>query len=387
MTFESLLPVAQETVDRIVAKEKSDVVIVAVHAGTGEGDGSQLESQGLDLFNSLHGVDFVICAHDHRPVVHKNDSICLINAGSHCRNLGFGTVKVRVENGKVVSKTLDAELLPVDKNNVDKQMQQTFRPEFEAVKAFTLKEVGELKTELRTRDAYRGMSDYMNLIHTLSIGCSPAQISFAAPLTFNGFVKEGTLVYNDLFTIYPYENQLFVVKMTGKEIKDYLEFSYDSWINTIDSADDHVLKIVNAADPRTGQSRWSFVNRSYNFDSAAGLIYKVDVTKPVGQRVLIASLADGTSFDEASEYNVAMTSYRASGGGGLMTAAGVDTERINDRVVEYYPEIRNILYDYLLENKVIDTAHTGDRNVIGEWRFIPEDLASKALDKDMELLF
>ena len=387
MTFESLLPMAQESVDRIVAKEKSDVVIVAVHAGTGEGDGSQLESQGLDLFNSLHGVDFVICAHDHRPVVHKNDSICLINAGSHCRNLGFGTVKLKVENGKVVSKTLDAELLPVDKNNVDKQMQQTFRPEFEAVKAFTLKEVGELKTELRTRDAYRGMSDYMNLIHTLSIGCSPAQISFAAPLTFNGFVKEGTLVYNDLFTIYPYENQLFVVKMTGKEIKDYLEFSYDSWINTIDSADDHVLKIVNAADPRTGQSRWSFVNRSYNFDSAAGLIYKVDVTKPVGQRVLIESLADGTSFDEASEYNVAMTSYRASGGGGLMAAAGVDTERINDRVVEYYPEIRNILYDYLLENKVIDTAHTDDRNVIGEWRFIPEDLASKALDKDMELLF
>ena len=387
MTFESLLPVAQETVDRIVAKEKSDVVIVAVHAGTGEGDGSQLESQGLDLFKCLEGVDFVICAHDHRPVVHKNDSICLINAGSHCRNLGFGTVKVKVENGKVVSKTLDAELLPVDKNNVDKLMQQTFRQEFEAVKAFTLKEVGELKTELRTRDAYRGMSDYMNLIHTLSIGCSPAQISFAAPLTFNGFVKEGTLVYNDLFTIYPYENQLFVVKMTGKEIKDYLEFSYDSWTNTIDSADDHVLKIVNAADPRTGQSRWSFVNRSYNFDSAAGLIYKVDVTKPVGQRVLIESLADGTSFDEASEYNVAMTSYRASGGGGLMAAAGVDTERINDRVVEYYPEIRNILYDYLLENKVIDTAHTGDRNVIGEWRFIPEDLASKALDKDMELLF
>lgn len=387
MTFESLLPMAQETVDRIVAKEKSDVVIVAVHAGTGEGDGGQLESQGLDLFNSLRGVDFVICAHDHRPVVHKNDSICLINAGSHCRNLGFGTVKVKVENGKVVSKTLDAELLPMDKNNVDKQMQQAFRPEFEAVKAFTLKEVGELKTELRTRDAYRGMSDYMNLIHTLSIGCSPAQISFAAPLTFNGFVKEGTLVYNDLFTIYPYENQLFVVKMTGKEIKDYLEFSYDSWINTVDSADDHVLKIVNAADPRTGQSRWSFVNRSYNFDSAAGLIYKVDVTKPMGQRILIESLADGTAFDEAAEYNVAMTSYRASGGGGLMSAAGVDTDRINDRVVEYYPEIRNILYDYLVENKVIDPALTGDRNVIGEWRFIPEDLASKALDKDMELLF
>ena len=387
MTFESLIPMAQEVVDRISEKEKSDVVIVAVHAGTGEGDGSILESQGLDLFKSLKGVDFVVCAHDHRPVIHKNDSICLINAGSHCRNLGYGTVTLKVEDGKVISKTLDADLLPVDRKNVDKEMQETFRPEFEAVKAFTLKEVGELKTDLRTRDAYRGMSDYVNLIHTLSLGCTPAQISFAAPLTFNGFVKAGTLVYNDLFTIYPFENQLFVVKMTGAEIKDYLENSYDKWINTIDSADDRLLKIINEPDARTGQKRWSFINRSYNFDSAAGLVYDVDVTKPMGARVIIKSLADGTAFDQETEYNVAMTSYRASGGGGLMRETGIDTDRIDERVVEYYPEIRNILYDYLVEHGDIDPAKIGDRTVIGEWRFVPEKLADKAMDNDMLLLF
>ncbi len=387
MTFESLIPMAQEVVDRVSEKEKSDVVIVAVHAGTGEGDGSILESQGLDLFKSLKGVDFVVCAHDHRPVIHKNDSICLINAGSHCRNLGYGTVTLKVEDGKVISKTLDADLLPVDRKNVDKEMQETFRPEFEAVKAFTLKEVGELKTDLRTRDAYRGMSDYVNLIHTLSLGCTPAQISFAAPLTFNGFVKAGTLVYNDLFTIYPFENQLFVVKMTGAEIKDYLENSYDKWINTIDSADDRLLKIINEPDARTGQKRWSFINRSYNFDSAAGLVYDVDVTKPMGARVIIKSLADGTAFDQETEYNVAMTSYRASGGGGLMRETGIDTDRIDERVVEYYPEIRDILYDYLVEHGDIDPAKIGDRTVIGEWRFVPEKLADKAMDNDMLLLF
>lgn len=387
MTFESLIPMAQEVVDRVSEKEKSDVVIVAVHAGTGNGDGSQYESQGLDLFNSLEGVDFVVCAHDHRPVVHQNDNICLINAGSHCRNLGYGTVTLKVENGKVVAKSLSAELLPVDKKNVDREMQQLFHEDFKAVKAFTLQEVGELKTDLRTRDAYRGMSDYLNLVHTLSLGCTPAQISFAAPLTFNGFVKAGTLVYNDLFTIYPFENQLFVVKMSGKEIKDYLEASYDAWINTIDSADDHVLNIVNEPDPRTGQKRWSFVNRSYNFDSAGGLRYKVDVTMPVGSRVTIDTLADGSSFDESAEYNVAMTSYRASGGGGLMKAVGIDTDRIDERVVEYYPEIREILYDYLVKYDSIDPEVIGDSEVIGEWRFVPEEIATKAFDKDMKLLF
>ena len=139
-------------------------------------------------------------------------------------------------------------------------MRDTFRPEYETVKAFTVQEVGELKADLRTRDAYRGMSDYINLVHAVSIGCKPAQISFAAPLTFNGFVKAGTLVYNDLFTIYPYENQLFVVRMSGKEIKDYLEYSYDTWINTYDGKGGNLLKIRNEPDPRTGQKSWSFVN-------------------------------------------------------------------------------------------------------------------------------
>lgn len=388
MTFESLLPFAQKVVDRVSAQEKSDVVIVAVHAGTGKGDGSVLENQGLDLFQSLEGVDFVICAHDHSPVVHESEDICLINSGSHCRNIGFGTVTLKVEDGKVVSKTLDAELLPVDKDNADRRMQEVFRPDYEAVKAFTLKEVGELQTDLRTRDAYRGMSDYLNLIHTLSLSCSPAQISFAAPLTFNGYIEAGTLVYNDLFTIYPYENQLFVVEMSGSEIKDYLEYSYDMWINTVRTADDRLLKISDDPDPRTGQKRWSFVNRSYNFDSAGGLIYDVDVTRPFGSRILIKSLADGSVFDETRKYNVAMTSYRASGGGGIMRdGAGVDTDKIHERVVEYYPEIREILYDYLLKHRKIDPEVIGDRTVVGEWRFIPESIAQKAMERDMTLLF
>ncbi len=388
MEFKSLLPFVQKTVDRVVAKEKSDVVIVAVHAGTGEGDGRHLESQGLDLLQSLKGVDFVVCAHDHRPVVIDNDGICLINSGSHCRQLGFGTVTVKVENGKVVDKKVSAKLLPVDKKKVDTKMKDKFSPQYEAVKAFTVKEVGELKADLRTRDAYRGMSDYINLIHAVGLGCKPAQISFAAPLTFNGFIKAGTLVYNDLFTIYPYENQLFVVKMTGREIKNYLEYSYHGWINTIDSPNDRLLKIVNAGDPRTGQKRWSFTNRSYNFDSAAGLIYEVDVTKPKGKRVWITSLADGTPFSMDAEYNVAMTSYRASGGGGHMrNGAGIDTDKIDERVVEYYPEIRELIYQYLQEHKAIDPAEIGNPELIGHWEFIPERLVDKAMDRDMKLLF
>ena len=42
MTFESLIPLVQEDVDKVIAKEKPHLVIVAVHSATGTGDGSQL---------------------------------------------------------------------------------------------------------------------------------------------------------------------------------------------------------------------------------------------------------------------------------------------------------------------------------------------------------
>ena len=135
------------------------------------------------------------------------------------------------------------------------------------------------------------------------------------------------------------------------------------------------------------QSRWSFVNRSYNFDSAAGINYTVDVTKPFGERVAIASMADGSAFDLQKEYNVAMTSYRASGGGNLMKETGIDTDNIDERVTGRYPEIRNILYDYLMENGSIDPEVIGNPAVIGHWEFVPEKLVKPAMDRDMERLF
>lgn len=387
MHFVPIVDVIQADVDRIKAKEHPDVMVVVMHSGTGEGDGSMLESEGLDAFHLVKGVDFMLASHDHRPFVEANDSCGFLNSGSHSRNIAEGKLHLTVKGHKVVSRTYEAGLIPVRADKADPEMKAHFHSDYEAVKAFTLREVGVLNTDLWTRDAYRGMSDYMNLIHTLSLGCKPAEISFGAPLTFNGHVESGIIRYNDLFTIYPFENQLFVVKMKGEEIQRYLEHSYNKWINTIAKADDRLLKIEARDDARTQQQRWSFVNRSYNFDSAAGINYTVDVTKPFGQRIDITSMADGSAFDPQREYNVAMTSYRASGGGNLMKETGIDTDRIDDRVVARYPEIRNILYDYLMENGSIDPEVIGNPAVIGQWKFVPEQLAEAAMERDMQLLF
>lgn len=388
MKFQSLIPLVQEDVDRIIASEKPHAVIVAVHSGNGAGDGAVLESQGLDLFQSLHGVDFLVCAHDHRANTVNKEDICLINSGSHSRNLGHGTISISIKKGKVVAKSVDAELIPIDKNVCDEQMKAAFHDDYLKVKEFTLREIGALATPLYSRQAFAGMSDFINLIHTITLKSSGAQVSFAAPLSQNGIVKAGTLIYNDLFTIYPYENQLYKISMSGKEIVDCLEYSYDAWIQNPLASGGHVLKIANRPDSRNGNTRWSFIGTSFNFDSAGGLNYTVDVTKPYGERVNVSSLADGSAFNLDEQYSVALTSYRASGGGDILKkGAGIDVANINDRVIETYPEIRELLYEFIQENGELRSEIMGDKSLLGEWYFAPQALTAQLLAHDIELLF
>ena len=71
----------------------------------------------------------------------------------------------------------------------------------------------------------------------------------------------------------------------------------------------------------------------------------------------------------------------------MREGAGIDTDNIADRIVAYYPEIRDILYDYLKTNREIVSEKIGDPAVVGHWKFVPETLSEEALSRDMDLLF
>ena len=310
------------------------------------------------------------------------DTCALLNSGSHARFLGHGKLHLKVVDGAIVEKSFEADLIPVDASKADPVMRDAFRKDYEAVRDFTLREVGQLTCDIRTSDSFGGQSAYTNVLHMLNLQNGVAEISLAAPLTFNKTVKAGTLMFNDLFTIYPFENQLYVITMTGEEVRRYLEASYDNWVDVPGSQ--HALKIRQGDNPRTGERRWSLVGTSYNFDSAAGINYDVDLTKPFGSRIVIKSMADGSPFCLDKTYKVGLTSYRASGGGGLLKAAGVDSDHIEDRTVARYPEIRNILYDYLKSNGTLDPSAYG--SLLGSWHFVPEK-AAKKVAADLQLLF
>ena len=121
----------------------------------------------------------------------------------------------------------------------------------------------------------------------------------------------------------------------------------------------------------------------------------MDLSKPFGDRVEISRLADGRDFDPEDDYKVAMTSYRANGGGELMQlGAGIDASELEGRVSERYPEVRELLFDFFRHHLGADgeiapvtSEELSDPALIGAWNFIPEDLAAPALREDYRLLF
>ena len=109
-----------------------------------------------------------------------------------------------------------------------------------------------------------------------------------------------------------------------------------------------------------------WVNRrgpSYNYDSAAGINYEVSRSAKRGKRVRIKSMSDGRAFDESETYRVAMTSYRANGGGDLLTrGARVDPDKLV--VVEKLPDIRTLIGDYFRQADVVRPK------VSDNWKFV-----------------
>ena len=383
MDFRSLLPYVQEEVDLLERKLRPDVTVVAVHSGTGDGSGRQLESQGLDLLNSLEGVDVLICAHDHRHFVEAREHNCLINSGSRMRYVARAVVEGTGRHARKERK-FTADLIRVDVHQPDTALRAAFRADFEAVRAFTLRPVATLDQTIYTRDAFRGQSPYMDLIHTVQLQASGAEVSIAAPLAIDKTIRAGQLLFNDMFALYSYENTLYTLSMSGEELQNYLEYSYEQWIG---GKDGHVLDILPRDDPRVGIHGWSFRNRSYNFDSAAGIRYSVDVTRLKGERVKIKSMADGSPFDPNRQYRVAMNSYRASSGS-FLRASGLEAtpEAVEARILNKQEEVRTLIYRVLKEEGEVTSAYYSNPQVVGSWRFVPAS-AQKAIEKDFKLIF
>jgi len=386
--FEEMVSCAKKWMKYIQETEHPDLIFGLFHSGLDGGIDTPEYSENATaaVAREVPGFDIIFFGHDHQ--VHKEwitnkdgQKVLCIDPSCYVKNVAEAEIELTYENGRLKEKDIEGEIVSVLDEEIDEQMLSHFQPAIDKVKEYVDRKIGKFEKPIYTRDSFFGNSSFTDLIHNLQLQIAKADISFNAPLSFNSVIKAGDVTQGDMFKLYRFENLLFVLRMTGEEIRKHLEFSYDMWTNTMTSPDDHALRLNEGS--KDDQQRTGFEYYTFNFDSACGIDYEVDLTKPNGEKVRILQMSDGQPFDEKKWYKVVMNSYRANGGGELLTrGAGIPKDSLESRVI-FHTDLdqRHYLTEEIKRMGVVDPEPNHN------WKFVPEAWAKPALERDRKLLF
>lgn len=389
LRFDDMEETAHKWMKIIREKENPDLMIGLFHAGQEafKMSGKYNENASLSVAKNVPGFDIVLMGHDHARECKKvmnvaGDSVLVIDPASNGIVLSNIDVTLKLKDGKVRSKDIKGVLTETKDYGISEDFMKNFAPQYDTVRNFVSKKIGTFTESISTCPSFFGPSAFIDLIHTLQLDITGAEISFAAPLSFDAKINKGDVFVSDMFNLYKYENMLYMMTLSGKEIKDYLEMSYFMWTNRMKSPDDHLLWFKEKR--REGaEDRASFQNFSFNFDSASGIIYTVDVTKPQGEKITIISMADGSPFLMDKIYKVALNSYRGNGGGELLTnGSGIPQEKLKERIIfSTDKDLRFYLMNY------IEKKGTMAPKALNQWKFVPEKWTVPAAERDYKFLF
>jgi 2',3'-cyclic-nucleotide 2'-phosphodiesterase/3'-nucleotidase len=184
-------------------------------------------------------------------------------------------------------------------------------------------------------------------------------LSIAAPFNRDAAIPAGDVTVRDVAGLYIYDNTLLGIKLTGKQVKDYLEFSAN-YFQQVDGSKTSYLpdEVTNAKTVLAPNG-----TPDYNYDVMAGLdaslAYDIDIAQAPGSRITNLKYA-GEPIDLAGEFVVAINNYRQSGGGNF---PGVKAAPV---VYNAQLEIRQAIIDWVTEKGVIDPSTF----TVYDWRLV-----------------
>jgi len=388
LEFEEMTACAKKWIKYVKDNENPDLIFGLFHSGLNGGikTDEYEENATESVAREVPGFDVIFFGHDHQVhnmfITNKaGEKVLCIDPSCYVANVAEAEITLTYKDGKLSKKQIKGNIVNVLDEKIDKKMLAHFQPTIDEVKDYVNQRIGYFKHPIYTRESFFGNSAFTDLIHNLQMSISKADISFNAPLAFNTTIDAGEVTQADMFKLYRFENLLFVLRMTGEEVRKHLEFSYDMWTNTMTSPSDHALRLND--DSKEDQQRTGFQYYTFNFDSACGIDYEVDLTKPDGQKVKILRMSNGEPFDEKKWYKVVMNSYRANGGGELLTrGAGIPQDSLESRVL-FHTDLDQ--RHYLTEE--IKRLGTIDPQKNNNWKFIPEAWVKPALERDRKQLF
>lgn len=386
MRFEDVVESAKTWVPRIVQDEHPDMLIALVHSGLDNDNTDYNENAGRQLAETVSGIDLVLIGHDHRQTVEwvqrpsSGDSVLVLNPANRLERVGDIQVHLERKGGKVVSRRIEGKLTELASYEPDTAYLDKMSVYDKGVRAFLGRRIGVLDAPVEARDALFGSSAYMDVVHQMQLATVGAEVSFAAPLSLGARLQAGDIFVRDLFKWCPFSNHLYAMELTGREIKGYLEHSYGGWARQMKTKDEGLIAMRPDAKPT---DRYKTLVPTFNYSSAQGIDYIVDVSKPAGERITILQMSNGEPFDMERTYRCAINSYRAGGAGGMLTTgAGIAKADLPGRIRQSseYDQFFSLMRYFEIKGVISPKA-------TGNWRFVPAAWVSGAEERDRAFLW
>lgn len=346
----------------------ADVVLVTAHAGDNgmSSYGSELpvENASAMVAEQVPGVDAVLFGHAHNDVPQRfvtnkvtGEQVLLTEPGRWGQRLSVVDFTLSKERGRWKVTGKSSATLNTNTAAEDPRIVRLMKEQHDATVGYVNQVIAQSKEQLSAAESpYKDtpILDYIHKVQTDLVeralagtpDASLPVLSIAAPFSRTAVFPAGPVSVRDMAGLYVYDNTLLAVRLTGAQLKDYLEYSAKYFNQLAPGAPVDLATLTNAAG-----------TPDYNYDQLSGITYDIDISRPAGQRITSLSY-QGTPVTPDQPFAVAINNYRQSGGGGFphVTTAPV--------VYNAQVEIRQALIEYATATGTIDPSTFADPN----WR-------------------
>lgn len=349
-----VFPGLEEQAAKWVPKLRSmgaDVVVVSAHSGTSgtSSYGDQLpyvENSAALVAQKVPGIDAILVGHAHTEIAElkvtnekTGRTVVLSEPLCFAQRLSLFDVELVFERGCWTVESVRASVRDSKSVPDDPRITRLLKEDHDLVVEYVNQVVGSATETLTTVDARYKDAPIIDLIAKVQEDVVKAAlagtehaalpvISQASPFSRTSEIPAGEVTIRDLSSLYVYDNTLVAKLMTGAQVRAYLEYSAEYFVQTAAGAPVDVAKLTNAN------------NRpDYNYDYVSGLSYDIDIAQPAGQRIRNLSY-QGAALDDAQRFVFAVNNYRANGGGAFPHVASAqelwsESTEIRTRIAEW----------------------------------------------------
>lgn len=337
---------------------KADVIIGNVHYGLeGEYGVEGMEAVVTKYADQLDGV-FV--GHAHAKIDEDIAGVPVLEPSSNGQFVGKLSYTLDKKDGKWVidsTKTV-SELLDCAAVAPDAAFLAKYKTLADKTLAIASKQIGEVgETFMNPVFFLPGIptaiiqdNPIIDLVNMIQMKYTGADVSLAALFTADANLEKGPFLNRDSVKIYKYDNTLYAVKVTGKQLKAIMETNGGNFFNQYQPGD-----VTVSFDPNI---------RMYNYDMFSGVNYEINISKPKGSRIENVTYK-GAPLKDDDTLVLALNNYRY---GGLVTAGLINAEdvtynsglAVRDLISEYVAELGKPLMPTCDNNWKITGADLND---------------------------